>query len=247
MSKTAAERRKILPIAKKIHSSLQEWGWMNENDENFEGDKAELVKKKFKHVKVFLYLTGLYYSEEPKTLVGKGFQLLKEAIAIVSVSSVAISKLYNLITTKKYDEETLPQICLLNYLWQSLFSIMFLIYWQRRGYLQTLFAEVCWPNISEKYSKSRREINCTVIGCCIALLFTFVFPIAMILLFGFKKIEGIRSDPQEFTLFGSPVLFSIFAIYAGLCFHIILFFYIIVSKTVYYELKAFNEELIKVC
>lgn len=87
-SKSAAaisveQRRAILPLAKKLHTSLSEWGWMNESDEVVgEEDKEMLVKQKFKHVKLILCLTGLYYSKEPTTLAGKGFQLFKEIICI---------------------------------------------------------------------------------------------------------------------------------------------------------------------
>ncbi|KAE9549580.1 hypothetical protein FO519_007201 [Halicephalobus sp. NKZ332] len=232
----------LLPKAKQIHENISNWGWSVETEE----DRKEAIERKFGRVKWLLRSTGLYNENfDDFGLASKIFFVLREIVVIGLCAYSAITILALLVLDDVYDEKTPQEFLMCDWAWQSLFSIIFLVYWQHRGYIKQLFETVHWPTTSRQHASTRRVINLTLLFCFFIVIFMFFWVFVYIFLWFTNRLDDVRVDVERFSLLGHPIIYMFFGSYLFYIYNALLTFYIIVSVVVYHELKNFNEDLME--
>uniref|UniRef100_A0AC34QIB3 Gustatory receptor n=1 Tax=Panagrolaimus sp. JU765 TaxID=591449 RepID=A0AC34QIB3_9BILA len=206
----------------------------------------EAVKKRFEKIKTLFKTTGLFFDDwKTQTFSQKCVILLKEFVVIGIAAYSAICLIILILSDNEYDEKTPQDILTCNWMIQSFFSTIFLIYWQHQGYIKQLLRTVYVPTTTTKRSYVVKTVRYAFYYCFGNIFIVFLMFGTVIYLHMTGRMAEVRADSERYKYFGNPLVFALLACYFFHIYNVLLCFYVSIAMIVNNELEEFNQDLEK--
>uniref|UniRef100_A0A1I7XX88 Gustatory receptor n=1 Tax=Steinernema glaseri TaxID=37863 RepID=A0A1I7XX88_9BILA len=211
-------------------------------------EQRQVLKDLFKPIFVFCCYTGAYLPKRELAPVSFAFRML----FLLFISFFATYELFYLfiyvVKSADYNVTTSTTLVYLNWHFQSLLSVFFLIYWQRKGYFEEIFLKIHIPNASLGCMRTKRCIRIIFVGFISGAVMVFIVGAMHTLMIVFDKKHYSIFDLEAFNSYGDCkwIPFSFFITYYTFIFWTVaMMIYMSMTIAVYGELKYFNSRLRK--